>query len=1199
MIKYCLILFLLLFAQTWSSPSVLLTSDRHVTAWNFVNYRFRLTNTSSSPILNPEINYYAAPAQLDAHVDFSSGLNPVTTSVEQANQYTVVKFSLHGLLFPGDSVEIQCRIYSVGYLMEWNSSNDWSYQKNTEVYEPNHYMTVYDASHNILWGYDPLSGNQNASDVVLWTDRGGNYTVERYDGDEAEVVPAGRFWMLKDSPVSPKERDLLAERGIVKYSGGVRQGKTLALFRSEGDVPKYLLDSLVAGFYNTVSVDDSTPIQIEYYQDSLYEDSTRIDMDIFCWPDVSVDGCVDEIAACGGDDIGVARGFLIARVRKDSLQCLAHSRNIDGLAVQHEAAPTISAVDRDAVNISKLQNSAAWQAALQMDRATKEWLSGVGYTGEGIVVGVYDDGIDFRHPDFNEYDSTENMVDRRMRSGEYYGNNFEGIDESKIMISSYHGNLVGGIIGGNGNNSVLFRYRGIAPKVHFYTGFNYMESYANVGHVANHSHVTSKSSFYSVGDAIMDNAIFFNWKSECTKRYPDDEAYTENCVEGDTLVKTVVFGAGNNGDGNSIYGIHRGYHSILANSKNAITVGNMTSVEKVRFHHSSMGPTWDGRIKPDIMAPGATKQMIVNADQPAKIAVDYIKFYRKNSSTPYFTIDFVDNNYEIDTNNINCDTGWETFNGKPILTCLVTESYRLGVWIGLKMNAAPKIDSTDEMEIMVRKAYGWSEDSLIYGNIFFGKNETGFYNPQNKNDTTWFCSMPIVWNAKNTFTPTKISLNGIGDSLNAYYMRLDFSFIYGLISPAVCKSDSCGYNYLTDGGTSGSAPFISGIAALMYQKFRDTTGDSLHKHSMRNSTVKALMIHTAVDMEDSPLAHFASNPDLDKAHHDGMPHYTPYGKGPDFATGWGYVDGKAALDMISDYNKNTKEFAKFREIEIGNGVEKRWTTVVSSGRNHLRATLVWDDFPGLAHKDSDSWMSIKEPKLVNDLDMYLVSPSGQYFYPWRLDTLPTGFIDENGKSSYTPTGFENIHESDVHDAYNGCSVGNLVGTECFDHRNNVEVVDVDNPEPGVWQIVVLGRNVSEFNNADSNAQVATLVSDSALSANEHCSVVHNYAPQTDYRCTYALGKDAISYVTFDEKTYVGAGDDIQLFDENGNLLGTYVENQLAGKRLKLKSKRLTVVLHSDNDSSQGWGFDITKIKVYPISVLKMPFEFTKNAGGNP
>lgn len=69
------ILCVLLFAFFgWAAPSVLLTSDRHVTAWNFVNYRFRLTNTSTALVLNPEINYYAAQAPLGAEVDFSSGL---------------------------------------------------------------------------------------------------------------------------------------------------------------------------------------------------------------------------------------------------------------------------------------------------------------------------------------------------------------------------------------------------------------------------------------------------------------------------------------------------------------------------------------------------------------------------------------------------------------------------------------------------------------------------------------------------------------------------------------------------------------------------------------------------------------------------------------------------------------------------------------------------------------------------------------------------------------------------------------------------------------------------------------------------------------------------------------------------------------------------------------------------------------------
>ena len=1197
MIKYCLILFLLLFAQTWSSPSVLLTSDRHVTAWNFVNYRFRLTNTSSSPILNPEINYYAAPAQLDAHVDFSSGLNPVTTSVEQANQYTVVKFSLHGLLFPGDSVEIQCRIYSVGYLMEWNSSNDWSYQKNTEVYEPNHYMTVYDASHNILWGFDPLNGNINASDVVLWTDRESNFVINRYDDDTTETVSAGRFWMLKDSPVSPKERDLLAARGVVKYSGGVYQGKTLALFRSETEVKKAMLDSLVAGFYNTVPVNDTAVVEIEYYQDSLYEDSSKIDMEIYCWPDVSVDGCVEEVAACGGDDIGVARGFLIAKVRKDSLQCLSHNINIDGLVVQHELPVTSSAIDRDAVNISELQNSTAWQAALQMDRATKEWLSGVEYTGEGIVVGVYDRGNDYMHPDFNEYDSTgTEMIPREMQNEEYFG--LKKPAQSKNPDGS-HGVNVAGILGGNGNGSIGFEYRGVAPKVHFFSGPNYF--IIQVGHVVNHSRITDSSwAAYVVVDSIIDMVTYRNWKGDCVMYQP--YGGSNQCVEGDTLVKTVVFGAGNNGDGNFIYGAHRGYHSILSNSKNAIIVGNMTSKEKVRFHHSSMGPTWDGRIKPDIMAPGATSQIVASEDNLVEIMIDYLKLYRQGEDEPYLYIDSQENPFLYDSLNkgfIDSLVVRYLSDGNFIYDLKTRSTNFLGLTIGWNLGEKYTIQPTDSIEIRFRKGEGWDDSDEIYGSVFFGTHEQSFYNPSNPSDTSWFVKVPEVWDAHDDYFIKRYPLTALNGSVDAYYLRLDFSFIKGIVAPTVCKDGYCGYDFHADGGTSASAPFVSGIAALMYQKFRDTTGDSLHKHSMRNSTVKALMIHTAVDMEDSPLAHFASNPDLDKAHHDGMPHYTPYGKGPDFATGWGYVDGKAALDMISDYNKNTKEFARFREIEIGHGVEKRWTTTVSSGQNHLRTTLVWDDFPGRAHKDGDGWITIKEPKLVNDLDMYLVSPSGQYFYPWRLDPLPTDYIDMSGNFSYTPTGFENIHEADIHEAYNGCSVGNLVGKECFDHLNNVEVVDVDNPEPGVWQIVVLGRNVSEFNNADSNAQVATLVSDSALSANEHCSVVHNYAPQTDYRCTYALGKDAISYVTFDEKTYVGAGDDIQLFDENGNLLGTYVENQLAGKRLKLKSKRLTVVLHSDNDSSQGWGFDITKIKVYPISVLKMPFEFTKNAGGNP
>ena len=192
------------------------------------------------------------------------------------------------------------------------------------------------------------------------------------------------------------------------------------------------------------------------------------------------------------------------------------------------------------------------------------------------------------------------------------------------------------------------------------------------------------------------------------------------------------------------------------------------------------------------------------------------------------------------------------------------------------------------------------------------------------------------------------------DSLNAFFIRLDFRLVWGIVAPTNCNGEYCGYAYPVDGGTSAAAPFVSGIAALMYQKFRDTTGEPLDKHSMRNSTVKALMIHTAMDMEDSPEAHFSPNLDLQMRHHDGQSYYTPYGEGPDFATGWGLVDGAAALNMISDYDSVSKKFSRFREIEVGNGVEKRWTTIVGKGQQHLRATLVWDDAPGNRDKILDT-----------------------------------------------------------------------------------------------------------------------------------------------------------------------------------------------------------------------------------------------------
>lgn len=1170
-----------------ASLPVQLLSERHRSEWNWTEYRISLRNTSELPILGPEILYFAANPLTRVHADFVSVPFSVTDTVISADQSAVIRFKVHGLLFPGTQVDVHFRLYKDGW-DTLNLTDDWSYQKNPEVVEPQYFMAVYDGAGNILWGFDPLKGNYNA-ETVLWIDRGNKYSIGRFDGDTSETVPAGRFWMFKDVPLSPKERDLLAARGIVKYSVGVYQGKTLVLFRCESGTRKALLDSLVAGFYNAIAVNDTTPVEVDVRPEDLYEDRvtcdsngtchtetvarTEFDMNIVCWPDAFVDSCYGIVETCGGIDIGVARELIVAKMSKDSVQCLSQNRNVRGLYVEHELE-LASEMGRNAVNISALQQGPAWQAALSSDKATMDWLSGVDYTGDSILVGVYDEGFDFSHPAFNE-DSSGVSVQRTMREYEFYGLR-ERAKTLNFGLKNRHGTVIAGIIGGNGNNSENFRYRGVAPKVHFYpyAGGIY---YRQVGHVVNHSHKLSEKGFYVFADYSTDNAIFKNWKSTCTKIYQTQPEGVGNCVEGDTLTKTVVYSAGNYGGMNLQFGVNRGYYSVLVNAKNPIVVGNITSKEKLRFHNSSMGPTWDGRIKPDVMAPGSTSQFAVNENNPIQVQIDYVKLFHSGESSPYFNLDFGRDTLPIDSQNMSCiSPRIVAVDGGSVFDCLYNGTDHSEINLGWVLGTIDSVRSTDSIEVRLRRVQGGENDGLIYGKVLFGTEAGGL--------SLSYRDIPAVWAFADTFSVSRFSLDVLNESILPYFLRLDFTFTRGVIAPDICRMDSCGYAYLWEGGTSESAPFVSGIAALMYQKFHKLTGDPLDKHSMRNSTVKALMIHTAIDMEDSEDAHFIPNPDLTASHQDGRPHYTRYGRGPDFATGWGRVDGKAALDMISGYDARKKEFAKFREIEIGNATEKRWSISVEPGRQRLRTTLVWDDAPS----DVDSVLP-KQPKLLNDLDMYLVSPSGQYYYPWRLNPLPSSFITPAGRNSDSRTGFERIYTDDIMDAYVGCSSSDKLDSLCFDHLNNVEVVDVDLPEPGIWQVVVFGRNVHEFNNAENDAQVATLVSDDTLGAEERCNVNHGYAAQSDYSCTYELGEQSISYVTFSDSTFVGAGDTIRLYDENNALLGAYTGFQLAGKRVKFRTRRFTVTLQSDNDNSQGWGFAVSKIMVIPYSALKMPF----------
>ena len=270
--------------------------------------------------------------------------------------------------------------------------------------------------------------------------------------------------------------------------------------------------------------------------------------------------------------------------------------------------------------------------------------------------------------------------------------------------------------------------------------------------------------------------------------------------------------------------------------------------------------------------------------------------------------------------------------------------------------------------------------------------------------------------------------------------------------------NSQGYTWM--GGTSMSGPHVTGITALLLQKFRDNVvrprgnGANLNDQPPWNSTLRAILVHTAQDMVDL-TGNSGTDPDFESS---GFPNRSPlFGAGPDFATGYGLVDAQRATQFV--------DATLFREGQVGHNQTLSYNITVPTGRANLRATLAWDDLPYMGANDAtDAYAN----KLVNDLDIVLVSPTGTVIQPWILNhnLLNNGTVPADGLDPITPADIQN------NPAFKG-----------KDSRSNLEVVDVANPAAGTWRIEVRGFSVPmDQSLATGVNQDFSLVSDIALPA---------------------------------------------------------------------------------------------------------------------
>jgi hypothetical protein len=272
---------------------------------------------------------------------------------------------------------------------------------------------------------------------------------------------------------------------------------------------------------------------------------------------------------------------------------------------------------------------------------------------------------------------------------------------------------------------------------------------------------------------------------------------------------------------------------------------------------------------------------------------------------------------------------------------------------------------------------GWFDNCYLYGNYDYDAPNyddivTGLYgkrisvifaagNERNDGDCGMNNTPPYI-NYANVGPPaTAKNIIAVGATNSDDDSMTDFSswgpVDDGRIKPDVvapgCEAGGEGYIHSTLPGntygapaycgTSMAAPTVSGISGLIIEQYRATFGvDPLP------STVKALLIQTAIDLDD------------------GTSYYNP---GPDYASGYGRVDVQAAVDEVI--------VRHVREDQVSNGQMDAFTVNVLAGTPSLKVTLVWDDEPGTVNAT---------PALVNNLDLVLVEPNGiTTRLPWVLD----------------------------------------------------------------------------------------------------------------------------------------------------------------------------------------------------------------------
>jgi hypothetical protein len=442
--------------------------------------------------------------------------------------------------------------------------------------------------------------------------------------------------------------------------------------------------------------------------------------------------------------------------------------------------------------------------------------------------------------------------------------------------------------------------------------------------------------------------------------------------------RPVFLSAGNNGINprDNIFMRLHGYYGLLVNLKNGIIVGSVESNDAQHVDSSSLGPTLDGRLKPDLCAPGSSD-------------------YRPLSG---FTIELGEIRLHAKPGSGASDIVWRW--GRPHTS--------LGDWGG--QGAFDLEDATLNAGVLRGETFGsfytrvyWTRaegmkaidasqyEAFSIETRFERNSDSDAYHTPHQVDRKPLPlehTLPLTWRIQwgddqgRGYDRTRYVRYDL-DGNREEWARIKYDFdeqwrgdISRLrVTPATYRggiyTPSIRGGYTTTSGTSMASPAAAGVGAIALSQLVDQHAYDLETSAPSPALIRGLLIHTTRDLVRAlPPPRANASPDT------GFP--VIYFKGPDFATGYGVVDAQAMSRLISA----GVEHPRWYEGEISPDEELTFTLNVRETESPLKVTLVWDDPPGSTL--TPPW----ESKLIHDLDLAVISPEGKAHGPWVLSPPP-------------------------------------------------------------------------------------------------------------------------------------------------------------------------------------------------------------------